>query len=313
MCYFGGAYFPMKRIYIVLFILIFLAQYTVFVSADDRLQITAQKTNKTPEIDGVITEEEWGDPIMVLSKDRDKVKFTSVIGEEGRFPTDAELYVMWDDEYLYIGAIVTIATHQNNKGNPVIWREDSLSLKMGMADNQKAEYRFIFALGSGNVPLGYLLSLPNEALDGTGTGLEILLHYSDYNVARTENETTYEIKIRWDDYTLDERKIEKGFQFYLNMELHMKIDNARNPGRIMFGTYDDSTHWQYPLVKLEEQDTISSPTPRSTITLAPAGNNTEKIDIASSGSWWYWLIPAPLAATVATIFFIRKKRKRTAH
>lgn len=316
----------MKKV-CVFFILIFLMPSTIFVNAADRLQLTAQRANNAPKLDGVITEEEWGEPIAAFSKDSEYIQSTSAKVDEERLPTGAELYTMWDAEYLFIGAIVTSATHQNTKKNAHIWEQDSLSLKIGLAENQAAEYRFIFALGGRNIPLGYLLCLPNEALDGTGGNIEVLLHYSDYFVARTDTETIYEIRLRWEDYTVDEREIEKGFQFYLEMELNTKGTKAGFPRTMIYGTYDDSNHWQYPMVQLEEQSIAPSQTPMPTATLAPTPSPTmkdklvspqvtpmnslplEPLDKPSEVDFWlYLLILAPLAIIAVAVIFIIKKR-----
>ena len=350
----------MKKIYIVLFLLIFLIQPSGFVSAEERLQINAPKINIQPKLDGVITKEEWGEPIAVFSKDSDKVRFASGMADAERLPTDVQLYVMWDDVYLCIGAVVTSTSHQNNKRDAYIWEEDSLFLGISMAENQAAVYRFIFALGGGNIPLGYLLNLPNETLDGIDTAVQYLLSYHEYYVGRANGRTTYEVKLRWNDYTVDERKIKTGFQFYLNLELHTKGYTAGKPRKMMYGTYDDEfINWQYPQIILGEQKIAQIPTPTPstattpaptlkstatpvltptsapTITLSPTETSTKtptlspSIKIPSTFSTssitnlpihspdktfgtspgWYFLTLIPLSAIVATVFYIKKKRK----
>ena len=236
---------------------------------------------------------------------------------------------MWDDDYLYIGVVVVSSDHRNNKRNAHIWEDDSLSLKLGLATNQNAEYRFIFSLGGGNIPLGYLLCLPNETLEGTSIPLEILLHYSDYCVARTDNETTYEIRIKWEDYTVDERRIEKGFQFYLEVGLNTKGKKAATPRTMVYGTYDDSKQWQYPQITLDEQDAILSPTPE----LIPTATTTDSLGLIRSPSvtavasaslktpkensdtylWWCLLFLILLELFAVIILIKIKKCNRTSH
>lgn len=252
----------MKKINAFLLILLLLLLTISHVSADDRLQLIAYKTDKSPKLDGIITEEEWGNPIIAFHKYDTNVRITFGVVDNKRWPDYTELYTMWDDEYLYIGAVVTNETHQNNKTNAFIWQEDSLFIRLGLAKNQAAEYRFIYALGGENIPLGYLLNMPNKALNGTGKTVEILFHYDEFCVVRKDDKTTYEVRLRWNDYTIDERKIEKGFQFYLNMELNLKGKKDGETGVMMYGTYDDSFKWQYPQIKLGEQRTVLSPTPK---------------------------------------------------
>ena len=68
--------------------------------------------------------------LIAFSKNSDSVCSNNVQVDVERLPTEAKLYALW--EY------------------------DSLSLKPELAVNQNAEYRFIFALGGGNILLGYL-------------------------------------------------------------------------------------------------------------------------------------------------------------
>ena len=323
----------MKKVSIIFFILIFLLQPITLVSAADRLQLTAQKAGNVPQLDGVITEGEWGKPVAEFTKDSKQVRFTYGDVDEERLPKGAELYAMWDDEYLYIGAIVTSTSHQNNKKNASVWRGDSLFIGLGLAEDQAAEYRFIFALGGGGIPLGNLLNFPNETLDGTGMNVEILLHKSDYFVARAEDKTTYEVRFRWSDYTLDGRKIEEGFQFYLNVELHTQAKKG-DPVLMCYGTYYYSIHWQYPMVKLKDQNSISSPTSKLTPTPTSMISDAEIVAEQSAFTpvpsmsplrskpmgkhseanfWWYLLLLVPLAALIVTVIYIIKKHKQSSN
>ncbi|MBE7056364.1 MAG: hypothetical protein E7388_02850 [Ruminococcaceae bacterium] len=314
----------MKRIFFILFILIFILQPSNLVFANNRLHMIAEKTNKVPVMDGIITIEEWGKPIASFSGESEFVVSTLDKVDEERLPTETELYAIWDDDYLYFGAIVTSLNHQNNKRNAHIWQEDSLSLKIGLAENQAAEYRFVFALGAKNIPLGYLLCLPNETLDGTGLGIEVLLHYSDYYVARTEKETIYELRLPWDDYMVDDRIIEKGFQFYLTVELHTKGKYPDYPRRMLLGTYDDSRNWQYPIIELNEEIIIPSSTPIPTNTLSPSptsymqGKTTaspedfDALDIQDEKNtvrtWMYLIVVAPIGILLTAILLMKKQK-----
>lgn len=338
----------MKKVYSVFFVLLFLFLTTSSVSAKDRLQFTAYKIDQAPKLDGIITQKEWGNPIAAFTKYDANVRFLYNVVDSARWPDDAELYAIWDDEYLYIGAIVTNETHQNNKTNAYIWQEDSLFIRLGLAKKQKAEYRFIFALGGDNISLGYLLNMPNKSLNGTGKTVEILFHYDEYCVARADDKTTYEMRFRWDDYTVDERKIEEGFQFYLNMELNLKGKKKGKTGVMMYGTYDDSNRWQYPQIILAERknavlpsptpmptsEPLPSLTPVPTVSLTPAVRHTPdptsaptagKAELFSPAPsvtppllkseedsainpWWYSLVLIPIALIIAIIVLIKKTR-----
>ena len=197
----------MKKIFcLALTVMFVISAIAVFnVSAAD-VTGSAKKAATAPTIDGTITEQEWGQPVLTMTKANYSGWFMDPVPDADMpyMPEGADIYVTWTDTGLYLGAVVHDPNHLNS--HPIggdNWNGSAVEFDVGFnLSNQTDRNRNTFALNSSNQCTGYMYrqevgvngattANQNDAADTKAT----------YKVARSGEYTTYEVYFKWSDIT----------------------------------------------------------------------------------------------------------------
>lgn len=212
---------------------------------------TAMYAEVKPKIDGIIETGEWkGVWLTADSEDRSDYE-NGVWGGPDDLSVDSNL--MWDDKYLYFGAIATDDHYFNDRAPGELWAGDSIQFgvenrvyqgdfRIGMGGTGGNNYTEIgIGLLNGVTPAVYRW-LAQDGVNPTGEVPNCQLE-----ISRKGNKTYYELAIPWteliaQDYVLDENTI-FGFSMLINendgsgregwLEYNAGIGRLKNT--IMFG------------------------------------------------------------------------------
>ncbi len=212
------------------------------VDENSRPKLSADSIAKAPELDGAITEEEWGAPVADFAVGDPHVS-TSVDGAEAaELPDSVKLYIRWDSRYLYVGAQVDDPVHYNAYTNENCWNGDAYEFDIGFDMNdQNIRYRTTAAL----LADGSCAAYQYEDLTGDTSVRDFP---GRYKVAREGTITTYELAYEWS--RLKSGAPKKGDQLYLNCQLHVAGDgDSEILGSVKYG-YQNGEVLEYPLVTL---------------------------------------------------------------
>lgn len=167
------------------------------------------KTDVAPVIDGKVTEEEWSNGLWQKfgAQDVQAVEQFVIDGvvinadERGRTGVKSDfggrMYALWDDEFLYVAAVVIDDIHYQKEQPVAFFRDDLLSVYIKPNEVQRHNTRFDFALSEFmGKPWGFInwspvwesynaKEMPPEE-DGV-----------NYAIIREGLTTTYEVQIPW--------------------------------------------------------------------------------------------------------------------
>lgn len=156
----------LKTVFVIVAVLVCL---TVNVSADtQRLELKAARVDTAPTIDGVITQQEWGDPIFDGSPKDSSLFFIPESVKDELIPTNIKIYLTWDDDCLYIAAEVTETLHWNGNVGADCWMGDGVQIDICVNNtNQSSKWRTNTAHSTvdGNT-YAYVNSVPDAAQEG---------------------------------------------------------------------------------------------------------------------------------------------------
>lgn len=294
----------MRKIIVALLIGTMLASMlAVSAAAADRIVVKAPKIEVAPVIDGVITEDEWGKPFY--SGETEGSDFFTGIGEEVKssvYPANVDLYTRWDEDNLYIGAVVTENTYINNGVDAGGWAGDGMEIDIvGEGLDQAVRCRTNLSCNSktGQVN-GYYFHKINAAMDGKD---DYIVAFGEENstsgCAKAEgNVVTYEWAFGW-EFTQQYSDIKEGFKCLVNYQFHC-TDDGSDIQYLNYCNRDDQDAKQYPEVVLTaapkvETEPVTQAAP-TTGTTAPA-----TFDVA--------VLAGVSAALAAAGVVVSKKRK----
>lgn len=180
----------------------------------------AEYAYEKPTIDGVISRNEWKGMWVSAYQEAD---IKSIIGWGGENDISFDAILQYDEENLYLAAVVNDDVHFNNQAPSTIWSGDSIQfaiedgIKMGDAvsvpDMEKNFTELGIALANGK-PVVYRYKTWDYILPlGVFTNLDIA-------ITRSEGKTIYELSIPWTElfrsnYVPDDSRI-LGFSMLVN-------------------------------------------------------------------------------------------------
>lgn len=204
-----------------------------------------------PTIDGKLEAGEWTG-VWMTADSKDRADYNT---GEWRGPEDLSIdaNLMWDEEYLYFGAIVTDDIFYNDKSGVDIWNGDNIQFgienrvykgdyRIGMGGTGGSNYTEVgIALSNGTTPATWRWKT-QDSVNPVGE-----IPNCKLEITRSGNKTCYELAIPWTemispDYVLDPSEI-FGFSICLNesdggerkgwLEYNSGIGRVKNT--IMFG------------------------------------------------------------------------------
>lgn len=294
----------MRKIIVALLIGTMLASMlAVSAAAADRFVVKAPKIDVAPVIDGVVTEKEWGKPFY--SGETEGSEFFTGVSDTAKsavYPANVDLYTRWDENNLYIAAVVTENTFINNGSGAGGWNGDSMEIDIvgeGLAQAVRCRTNLSVNSKTG-VCNAYYFHKINAAMDGRD---EYTVPFSAENstsgVAKADgNVVTYEWAFGW-DFTQQYSDIKEGFKCLVNYQFHC-TDDGVTVEYMNYCNRDDQDAKQYPEVVLTaapkvETTPVTQAAP-TTGTTAPA-----TFDVA--------VLAGVSAALAAAGVVVSKKRK----
>lgn len=182
--------------------------------------LTVVKSAAPITVDGVINEDEW-DGAMDINMGADAAtNYGASRPWGGENDLSAVGRVKWDDEYLYISAVVKDDVHFMESNVPSSWSADSLQFSMdqgraaGYSDDQHS--RFIAALNSADGSYG--LAVEYKGLLESNPSTDKCVIKRD----ETAKTTTYELALKWSEILFDEQyppqpgSLDIGFSLLIN-------------------------------------------------------------------------------------------------
>lgn len=142
-----------------------------------------------PILDGTISADEWGEPLYVL-RPEDNTAYLSRYSEEVQIPEEMRVYMMWDQEYLYLAVTVEGTYHRNNQTEPQNgWNGNAILLTL---TDGKGQDRLSCALGGNGEAL---FGLHNRPLNKVGASRDQASQIHNGAIRRTAKQTVYEVQI----------------------------------------------------------------------------------------------------------------------
>ena len=281
------------------------------------VKIEAKNIKTAPTLDGIISEGEWGDPIFSGSPLDDNAPF--FIPESVKpelIPTDIKIYVTWDEECLYVAAVVADPLHWNGNVGADCWMGDGLQIDICVNDtNQKSKWRTNTAYSTvdGNT-YAYVNSVPNVAQDGFEFAgdppkTDAPFYYGCAKASLNGNVVTYETSYPWVFYG-NRAKIEAGHSVLMNLTFYLADGTKGNQegdttllGYISYGnSVDDKLN--YPLLVLDGEEIGG----QSLQTQAPT-TDPENNDGNGGALIWVLVLAGVVMIAVAVLLVIRAKKK----
>lgn len=202
----------MRKILAALLAAVMLCTLIVSVSAEiPNEEVEVLKFTTAPKFDGVITEDEWGKPTVVVKETQATTEYRDVYDVE---EADANLYfnlwIRWDENYYYIGITAPDTTHGLAKSEGSLWNGDAVQMGFDPEGPNYTEdpedpwsddytnMAFGLVSGEGNTLSSWAWNGP--CADGQVEGAK-------YNIKRDNGVTTYEIAIPWTSLGVSEAKV----------------------------------------------------------------------------------------------------------
>ncbi len=258
-----------------------------------KIQISEAKS--TPFADGVIEEDEYGQPIKVLTYDpNDKSQYWNGLEESDSFkledvlPEKAVLYMSYDQSFLYVAAVVTDENHYSPNEGEAAWDGDYLEFDLsfnfdGTVDGMLDRHRIAYCLTDSGNQVAYSATIPTY-VDGNPivNGTKIIKR------DETNSTTTYEMALKWSDINADgwEYPAEKGYFMYQFGVAHPNYAQLsdykaylgcwRYAIRIPEGVVGDSAELGLHIFELKEENSTASQ--QSSTVSTVSGNTNSSLD-----------------------------------
>lgn len=172
----------------------------------------AVKTQKPPTIDGDISD--WGINPSLTLENKSQTEF---IDEwKGKDDLSCKIYLMWDDENLYLATVAKDDVFNQTHTNGDIWGGDSLQLafdrKRTSSPGSKGTDEFGFAMNGNTIYKWRWISSEDHNTGEVNT--------ASCSIKRVDTYTTYEIALPWKEILKDGVKpvsgTDIGFSFLIN-------------------------------------------------------------------------------------------------
>ena len=216
-------------------------------AVNTELDVEVKKAAAAPVIDGNVTAAEYGE--AVWHADKDAKLFSYGQFEVNKYNVSADIYMTWDEEYLYLGAVVDTPDHFNtctNADTSNMYIHTAIQV-MVTAVSPKDEYvtsgawDFYHNLDINNVK-NLLRSYAYGYNHVTGESVQCLYNGDGTNNpddsqtlnSREGQITTYEVAIPWSDFGNAENAVEikSGSQIGVGLSINSGTESTVAAGKI---------------------------------------------------------------------------------
>ena len=177
------------------------------------------RMDSMPTVDGAISQDEWGDPLITFSHDRPGYDTTMSVTEDGGevLPLAASAYLRYDDTHVYIAVVAAYEDHVNTRTGREIWRDDALQIQLSTRPATGERHSFGFALNSQDGKSRYYSSsLDVEDVEG-GIGKDF--HITRYAATQT---TIYEMALPLSLFPGGATQLQDGNHIAFSFALHTR-------------------------------------------------------------------------------------------
>lgn len=169
--------------------------------------------DKAPDIDGVISAGEWGEPTVVLIDDGSvpssfsmRVKDTGILADPSNAPDEScSIWLRWDEKYFYVAVTHPddAPFHQYADGSGEFWNGDVIQFGTDFDGNWEMQGNERTSSWGPQYKLHLFAECSNDKKD-----YAFSYNYTDYsglkyNVNNDGKITAYETAIPWQDYITD--------------------------------------------------------------------------------------------------------------
>lgn len=149
-------------------------------------------TDNAPTIDGVLGDDEWVKRARVFIGN-DTYRSLKKLSYNGNEDLSANVYLMWDDEYLYFASEVTDDVHLQTHKDSATWNQDGFQIGFVTDRNTATKFTHVMLARSSNEDYNtcYLFDSEDSSLP------KLPIEGSDIKTNRIGNVTVYEAKIPW--------------------------------------------------------------------------------------------------------------------
>ncbi|MBQ9921881.1 MAG: hypothetical protein IJO52_06820 [Clostridia bacterium] len=193
----------MKRILASLLAIMMICSMIMVVSAERPNEETeVLKFNTAPNLDGVITEAEWGKANVHVDIDQKTTTFTDKDGADE--DSSYDLWLRWDANYYYVGVVAPDDVHALAASEGSLWNGDAIQMGFdpngpNSSEDPLSPWTIDDETGYTNMAFGLVSgegnTLSSWAWQGPCSGGQV--EGAKYNIKRDNGNTTYEIAIPW--------------------------------------------------------------------------------------------------------------------
>lgn len=166
--------------------------------------------SKAPKIDGSVSNDEWGEPVLTIKKGEPNVY---VYEEKGAFEDfTADIYLGYDKKNIYVAAVAKYANHKNETlKTGDLWLGDCMQIQISDTLGRNRN-ELNFAVNSVN---------NNSMMDKPyGVGEKSMKADKDYKIVRNGDTTTYEIAINVKQFSAKLDELTSGTKIPFSVAFH---------------------------------------------------------------------------------------------
>lgn len=191
-------------------------------------------TNKAPTVDGVVNNNEYGNPVQVVDVDNPAWDYSQFTEED--YDIAAKIYVTYDADYLYIAVVVEIDYHYC-PSTTNLWNYCSIQMNLLSCDPNGEYISQYYDWGASatnentqasndGVFKQYGFAVSSDGTSCSENYCSAPAISGEYKVVRDEanQTTTYEIKLPWSDVGIEEAAT--GTVFGLSFSLNAREDDT---------------------------------------------------------------------------------------
>lgn len=166
--------------------------------------------SKAPKIDGTVSSDEWGSPVLTVKKGEPNVY---VYEEKGALEDfSADIYLGYDKKNIYIAAVAKYANHKNETlKTGDLWLGDCMQIQISDTLGRNRN-ELNFAVNSVN---------NNSMMDKPyGVGENTMKADKDYKIVRSGDTTTYEIALNIKQFSAKLDELTSGTKIPFSVAFH---------------------------------------------------------------------------------------------
>jgi len=299
----------MKKTLALLLVALMALTMALPMSAKANETVEALYFDKAPTFDGVITEEEWGEPTVVVKAGQ--ATTYQHAPETGALTMN--LWLRWDDQYMYVGVTSPDKDGQSlQAGENSNWNGDSIQFRFdSWGPNSSGDATAPFKTNDVNMPnvsFGYLTNEKKENAFDHRTILTDLNNTAKFKFGQKDGVFTWEVAIKHSDICAKNadalKKIDEGFTYgfsivRLNAPTGAKYNAWLTWGDGVCGPQDNALRGGSNGVKLSSEPAV---VPEAAPEKAPTAAATSDVE--------YVMFAMLAVVSLAGAVLVTKKAKR---